>query len=176
MCFDLAGSAHQGVVVEEIRDTEPNLEAEGTGMVRVFGENGNAGPAESVEMPFPEMRGRVAGLQECLGNGFFLFAKRVAMIENSGSIVAAAGQHCCSGRGTVGGAGVESIEPQSVGSHGIEVRGLQVGVLVVARLSPALIIGHDEDDVRSLIGGGHQGSGQEETKEHGEQGFHASEA
>ena len=47
---------------------------------------------------------------------------------------------------------VEPVQPQARGGHGVEDRGLQVRVAVVARLLPAVVVAHEEDDVRAVGG------------------------
>ena len=98
-------------------------------------------------MPFAEVAGGVACLFESGGDGFFLKPQGVPVTGNAGAVVGPAGEDGGASRRTHGSPGVEAIEAQSIGRHGIEVGSLENGMRVVAGLPPSLIIGHDEDDV-----------------------------
>ena len=62
--FKFSAAAEERVAVEEIRGGEPLVETEFTGVMIVGGEDGGAGAAETVEVPFAKMRGGVAGVAE----------------------------------------------------------------------------------------------------------------
>ena len=68
------------------------IEAEGTRMMGVTGEDRNAGTAEAVEMPLPEMGRRVAGRLQGLGDGLLLQAERIAMILHARPIIGSSRQ------------------------------------------------------------------------------------
>ena len=63
----------------------------------------------------------------------------------------AAARHDAGARGrAIEVGGVESVEPQRGRGHGVEVRRLELRMAVVTGIAPALVVRHDEDDVRSL--------------------------
>ena len=76
------------------------IKAEGTWAVFVGRKNGHTGAGVSVEMPFAEMTGCIAGILERLRQGKFLVPQGVAVIVNACAIVGATGQDSCARRGT----------------------------------------------------------------------------
>ena len=117
-------------------------------------------------MPFAEVTGGVAGFLQGLGEGFFLEAEGIAVGEDAGAVVGAAGEDGGAGGGADGVACVEAVEAEAVGGHGVEVGGFEEGVIAVAGLTPAHVIGHDEDDVGA---GGVGGGGDTSEEEGGEE-------
>ena len=106
-------------------------------------------------MPFTEMPGLVSGVSKGLGDGFFLKTEGVSVILDSRAIIGAPCQDGGSTRRAVGCSGIETIEAKAVRSHLVEVGCENVRVVVVARLTPALIVGHHEDNVRLFSGDCH---------------------
>ena len=101
-------------------------------------------------MPLSEMTGRVACFLQCLGDGLLLRPQGVTVREYTGPIVRSAGQHGGTCRRTDRASGVESLEAQAVVCHRIEIRGLQDWMVSIACLSPAHIVCHHKNDVRSF--------------------------
>ncbi len=164
-----AVAAEVGVAVDEVGGGEVFVEAESGGGTGVRGEDGRAGAFVAVEVPFAEVTGAVADFLQGLSEGFFLEAEGVAVGEDTGAVVGAAGEDGGAGGGADGVAGVEAVEAEAVGGHGVEVGGFEEGVLVVAGLTPAHVIGHDEDDVGAGGVGGRGEGGEEEGGEEGEE-------
>ena len=165
-----AVAAEPGVHVDEVGGGDVGVEAEGGGAAGVGFEDGGTGAFEAVEVPLAEVAGGVTGFLQGLGDGFFLEAEGVAVAEDAGALVGAAGEDGGAGGGADGVGGVEAVEAEAVGGHGVEVRGLQNGVAAVAGLAPAHVIGHDEEDVRAGgVGAGEESGEQaegEEAREH----------
>ena len=139
--------AHERIEVEEVGDSFPCFESGAFRAEGIVGQDGNTRAAQTVEMPFAEVAGGVTGIFESGRDGFFLKAQRVTMTGNARAIIGATGENGGAGGGANGRAGVEAIEAQTIGGHGIEVGCLENGMLVVTGLSPSLIVGHDENDV-----------------------------
>ncbi|MGC3972177.1 MAG: hypothetical protein QM775_34000 [Pirellulales bacterium] len=78
------------------------------------------------------------------------------MAEHAGPIVGSAGQHARSRRRADRTAGVEPVETQSGFRHCVEIRSFQHRVIAIAGLSPAHVVGHDENDVRTVSGRCHR--------------------
>jgi hypothetical protein len=152
--LEFSAAAEERIAVEEIRDGEPLVETEGAGAVVVGAEDGRAGAAEAVEVPFAEVAGGVAGVAEGARERFLLEAEGEAVVLDAGAVVGAAGHDGGAGGRAIGRAGVETIEAQAGGGHGVEVRGFEERVAVVAGFAPAHVVGHDEDDVGAGGGGG----------------------
>ena len=150
MLFYSSLPADKRIVVKEVADAKPSVKTKGAGMMRIFFEDGNSRSAQAVQVPFSKVSGGVAVVSEGLGDGSFLETQRVAVIKNAGAVVASAGENGGASRGTVGGAGVKEIEAQAVGRHSVQIRSFEVGMILVAGLSPALIIRHNENDMRTF--------------------------
>ena len=120
-------------------------------MMGIVTEYWNSGAAESVEMPLSEMTGRIAGVAQGLGDGFFLEAKGIAVGLHPGAIIGASREHRGTAGRAIGSACVKAIKAQPARRHGVEMRRLEVGVTVVAGLAPPLIVSHDEDNVRRIV-------------------------
>lgn len=78
----------------------------------------------------------------------------MAVAGDAAAVIGATGEDGSAGGRADGSAGVEAVEAQAVRGHGIEVRSFEDGVTVVTGFSPALVIGHDEDDIGALRGRG----------------------
>lgn len=140
-------AAEIGVAVDEVGGREVFVEAEGGGVARVRCEDGSSGAFVAVEVPLAEVTGGVAGFLKGLGDGFFLEAEGIAVGEDASTVIGTAGEDGGTGRRADGVAGVESVEAEAVGGHGVEVGGFEEGMIAIAGLTPAHVIGHDEDDV-----------------------------
>ncbi len=64
----------------------------------------------------------------------------------------AAGENGGAGGGAVGGGRVEAVEAQTGSGHLVEDGCFEIRMSVIAGLAPALVVGHDEDDVGALRG------------------------
>jgi hypothetical protein len=62
-----------------------------------------------------------------------------------------AGEATASGWGTDRGGCVEAIKTNTLLRHSIEVRGFYNGVTVVGDIPPALVIGHDQNNIRLFV-------------------------
>ena len=134
------------VELEVIADGERFIEADVARRERVgFGDD-LAGAGDAVEVPLSEMSGGVAGVANERGERGFLGAQLHSGPEDAHAVRVPSGEHCGAG-GRAGLLGVEAVEAQPRGRHGIEVRGLDFGEAVVADVAPALVVGHAEDDV-----------------------------
>jgi hypothetical protein len=145
--FELSATAEERIAVKKIGGGEPLVETELTGVVIIGGEDGSAGAAETVEVPFAEMRSGVAGVAEGARQRFFLAAERVAVVFNAGAVVVAPGHDGGAGRRAIRGASVEAVEAETGGGHGVEVGRFKKRMAVIAGFAPAHVVGHDEDDV-----------------------------
>ena len=72
------------------------------------------------------------------------------MIKHTRAIVRPAGEHRCPCGRANRPTSIKAIKPQPRLGHGIKVRRLEHGMIVVPGLSPALIIGHHEDHVGAI--------------------------
>lgn len=90
--FDFAAAAEERVHVEVVGGGQPGIEAEGTGVMGIVGEDGSTGSAEAVEVPFAKVTGAVSLIAKGLGDGFFLEAKRVAVVEDTAAVIGTAGE------------------------------------------------------------------------------------
>ena len=148
MLFYRSLPTHQRIIIKEVADAKPSVKTKGAGIVRVFFENGNSRPAQAVQMPFAKMRGGVAVVPKGLGGGFFLETQRIAVVKNAGAVVASAGENGGPSGRTIGSAGVKVSEPQAIGRHSVKVRGFEMRMVLIADLSPALVIRHNENNMR----------------------------
>ena len=147
-------SPKDGIEVEKVRDGEPSIEAKGGGAVGVVGQDRDAGAPEGIEVPFAEVAGGIARLFKGGCESLFWEPEGVAVAGDAAAVIGATGEDGSAGGRADGSAGVEAVEAQAIGGHGIEVRSFEDGVTVVTGFSPALVIGHDEDDIGALRGGG----------------------
>ena len=141
-------AAHQWITVKKIRHRKPCGEAENVGPIGIIWKNRHAWSTDAIKVPLPKMGCRVAGGCQCSRECFLLQPQRMPVRGNPGSLMCAASQHCCSGWRTDWSARIKPVKPQATPGHLIEVWGFQKGMSVVASLSPALIVRHDQHDVR----------------------------
>ena len=104
------------------------------------------------DVPLAEVAGGVAGLAQQVGDGDLLRAHRPVGGEGAVAHRMTPRQHAPAGGRARRVPRVEPVQPQARGGHGVEDRGLQVGVPVVAGLLPAVVVAHQEDDVRAVGG------------------------
>ena len=89
-----------------------------------------------------------AGRLEGLGYGDFLRPKCVTPLEASEAVRVPACHYTAASWRTNRMSGVESVETQSTGRHCIEVWRLEDRVSVIRHITPALVIGHTENNIR----------------------------
>ena len=75
------------------------------------------------------------------------------MVKNARSVVSSSGQYGRPGRRANGASGIEPVEAKSLGGHFIEVGCLEHRMFVIAGLSPSLVVRHDQNEIRLLLGG-----------------------
>jgi len=116
---------------------------------------GSQGPGVS-QVPLAEQAGVVASLVQALGNGRLAGIEQGATavgVDGAGAVVVPAGHQRGAGRGTHG-AHIEIREPGAGAGQPVQVRRADHRVAMEAKVSPALVIGHDQHHVGS---GGHGG-------------------
>ena len=118
--LELALAAHEGIEVEEVGDGEPLVEPEDARVMGVGGKNGSAGPTEAIDVPFAKVAGGVAGFFKSGGEGLFLTAESVTVVEDGGAVVGSSGENAGARGGAVG-SGVKVVEAETVCRHGVEV-------------------------------------------------------
>ena len=64
-----------------------------------------------------------------------------------GPVVRSSREYTGAGWRTYRRSGIKPVEAQAAGRHGIEIRRLEDRVIVIAGQPPALVVGHDQDDV-----------------------------
>ncbi len=101
-------------------------------------------------MPLAEMACGVAGFAQQMRDGDLLRAHGPVGGERAVAIRMAPRQHTAAGGRARRVRRVKTIQPQSVGGHLVEDRRLQMRVSVIARLLPAMVVAHQQDDVRAL--------------------------
>ena len=150
MFFKLAHSAQEWVALKKVGHRQPHIKADLAGAVGIIFQDRYARSAQAVKVPFPEMAGGVSSALHGASERLFLTPQGEAVIEHTRAIVRPAGEH----RRPCGRANrptsIKAIKPQSRLGHGIKVRRLEHGMIVVPGLSPALIIGHHEDHVGAI--------------------------
>ena len=145
------GLDHASVVAEEravlvkIRAGKPVVESAVAGAGRAVG-------AHRADVPLAEMRRRVAGFLERLGDGDLLRPQGVAPCKTAEAIRVAPGHHAAASRRADGRRRVKPVEPQTGPRHLVHHRRLEHGMTVVPCVPPALVISHAENEVRTLIG------------------------
>ena len=135
--------AEERAVLVKIRTRKPVVEP-------AVARAGRAVGAHRADVPLAKMRRRVAGFFERLGDGDLLRPQRVAPREAAEAVRVAPGHHAAACRRTDGRRRVEPIEPQAGSRHLIHHRRLEDRMSVVAGVTPALIVGHAENEVRPL--------------------------
>ena len=99
-------------------------------------------------MPLAEVAGGVALFFKNRSDGDLGRFKHALHREGDAKAVGIApGVATSAGGGTHCSAGVKAGKSHSFGLHLVEVGSLEVRVTIVASIAPALVIGHDEDDV-----------------------------
>ena len=129
-------------------------------------------------MPFAEVSAFVADVGEDFGKRCFIEAEPAGVgVGDADPVGVSSGEAAGAGRGADGGGGVETIEAQAVGGHGVHGwradpalvgmrRTVRVGdgYAVVAGVSPAHVVRHGEDDVGARGGEG-EGSAKDDQSE-----------
>ena len=144
--------------------------------------------AAAAQVPFAEVRRRVAALAQQLGEGHFLVADRLAVVAfdqtmarfGRGGLGPAQpgrrhpGLQADAGRRTDGRRGVTVGEAHALGRELFEVRRLEViaagfgdvRMHADGEAVPVLVVGKDQDDVRPVdgrrVGGGEQGAAKQQ--------------
>ncbi len=143
------GLNHASVVAEErtilvkVRTRKPVVESAVAGAGRAVG-------AHRADVPFAEMRCRVAGFLERLSDGDLPRSQGIAPREAAETVRVATGHHAAASRRADGRRRVEAVEPQAGPRHLIHHRRLEHGMAVVAGVAPTLVVGHAKDEVRPL--------------------------
>ena len=150
--FRLSVAAQHRVDVEEIGGGQPVVVSEMSGVSRVGCQYRHPGSLVSTQVPFPEMGSRIARFAKYICDGRLLQAHRPSDAEDGRPVVVAAGEYTGTGGGADGCPGIEMVHPESGGGHGIQLRGTQHRVSLIAGFPPALVVTHQQDDVRTAIG------------------------
>ena len=140
----LAVVAEERIVLIKIRTGKPFIEA-------AVARAGRAVRAHGADVPFAEVSSRVAGLFQRLGDGDLLRPERVPPCKTTEAVGVAAGHHAAARWRTDGSRRIKPVEPQAGSRHLIHHRRLEQGMAVVACITPALVIGHAENEIRALI-------------------------
>ena len=148
--FKLAHAAQEWVALKKVCHRQPHIKADLAGAVGIIFQDRYARSAQAVKVPFPEMAGGVSSALHGASERLFLTAQGEAVIEHARAIVRSAGQHRCPCGRANWPTSIKAIKPQPRLGHGIKVRRLEQGMIVVPGLSPALIIGHHEDHVGAI--------------------------
>ena len=153
----LSIAAEIGIVVEEVQPRKPLVEsgpAGGSGAVRL----------DRSDVPFAEMSRYVTGLAQLLGYGLLVRTHIMSMVGDVGPERMPAGHHAGPGRRANRSACIETVEHDPGLGHLIEVRSLHERMPREPAISVAMVIRHDENDMRPLIGRnrGCEQAGQEE--------------
>ena len=135
--------AEERAVLVKIRTRKPVVEP-------AVARAGRAVGAHRADVPLAKMRRRVAGFFERLGDGDLLRPQRVAPREAAEAVRVAPGHHAPACRRTNRCRRVEAIESQTGSRHLIHHRRLEHRMPVVAGVTPALVVGHAENEVRPL--------------------------
>ena len=105
------------------------------------------------EMPFAEDARRVAGVAEYLGQRRFLWLHHRpsdVCIDGSRAVVVPAG-HQARARRSADGMNIEVRHRAAAFCHRVDVRGHDDGIAGGAEVTVALIVGYDDDNVRSVL-------------------------
>ncbi len=114
--------AEHRIQVELVRVAQPVVEAEFAGVVGIVtGHRIVPARVDLVQVPLAEVRRRVAGLAERLGDRLLLLVDRVADAEGPGAVVRAARNDGGTGRRAARGASVEAVHAQAGRGHRVEV-------------------------------------------------------
>jgi hypothetical protein len=109
------------------------------------------------EVPLPETAGRVARILEQFGDRDLARIQAVRVLGEDDGLVepdalgVTAGEQSGARRRAHRGRGVEIGEAHTLGGEAIEVRCLEAGRAETADVAISLVIGEDDDDVRSLV-------------------------
>ena len=150
MFFKLAHSAQKRVALEKVGHRKPHIKADLAGAVRIIFQYRHPRSAQAVKVPFPKMTGSIPGTLQGARKRLFLTAQGEAMIEHTRAIVRPAGEHRCPCGRAHRPTGIKAIKPQPRLGHGIKVRRLEHGMIVVPSLPPALIIGHHQNHIGTI--------------------------
>ena len=74
------------------------------------------------------------------------------MVEDGCAVIRSTGEDASAGRGAIR-SGVESVKAEAVFDHRVEIGRLKNRVSIVTGFAPALVIGHDENDVGAFVCG-----------------------
>ena len=99
-------------------------------------------------MPFPEMPAMVARLGQQMSNRNLLRPQRIARIKGAVAVGVPPGQNTAARGRARGVTGIKMIKPQTGTCHFIEHGRLEMWVAIVTGFRPAMVITHQEDDVR----------------------------
>lgn len=135
------------VRVEEVGSREPLIKAEPPGVQRVGRRDQLARAADAVEVPFAEVARGVADGLEGLGDGHLPRAQRLAVDVAAVAVGVPPGQHAAAGRRAHRLGRVKTVQTQPLGRHVVKDGSLDVlakapGLVVVADVAPALVVGH----------------------------------
>ena len=101
-------------MIVEIQGSQPGVEPLSAWAGRAF-------LLHRSDVPLAEVGGVVASLFQCLGDGDFVWAHVVAVVEYVGAHRGAPGHHAGAGGGADRGTGVESIKHNGLLRHRVEV-------------------------------------------------------
>src|SRR5438874_1501323 len=113
-------------------------------------------------MPLAEVPAMVAGRPQNLRDGDLFRPQRPAGGKGAIAIWMASSHEAAAGRGAARMPGVEAVESQSGGGDFIELGCAHMRMSIVAGLFPAVIVTHEEHDVRQLGCGEHRTQGAED--------------
>ena len=110
------------------------------------------------QVPFAKDAGAIAGRRKHFGQGHFVGGHRRAAqkrVDRAGAIVVPTGHQAGPG-GTANRRDVEARQLDALPRQLVEVRRLNVRIAVKAEVAPALVVGHDQQDVGPGISVGGQ--------------------
>ncbi len=112
--------------------------------------------AKVAEVPLAEDAARVALLAEELGDGFSPAGEAVRRpghqgVEDGDAVRIAAREEGGAGGAADGLGDVKAGEPEALGGHAVDMRGVDVGRSVAPEVAVAQVVGQDDDDVRRAL-------------------------
>ena len=136
-----AVAGERRIQLEEVVVRDPLVKSHRAGI------DGRCG-LDRADMPLAEVTAAIAGLSQDVRDRDLLRPERPAGGEGAIAVRMASGEEAAARRRATRMRGVEAIEPQAGGGDLIEHRRLDVRMAVVAGLLPAVIVAHEQDDVR----------------------------
>ena len=103
-----------------------------------------------IQVPLSKVGGCIARFTKGGGEHLFLLVDRVSNAKRPGTIIATTREHRRPGRRATGRAGIESVHPQSIASHVVEIRRFHEGITVITGLRPTHVVCHHKYHVRAI--------------------------